>query len=895
MTREITKALPPEIEAFLEADRDGDLRLTPEEIAGFSGAPKEWNDKFDAIDCLGEKDGELSPEEVLHFKRLGGDAKVWQSAIWAHHADAGAQLSASGERHAAFKTRFAMYKAGVAPRELEGTLEVIESLEDAGSRLRALQELARFAKACEPGSIDSSSTIYPRVRGAGPVDPKAFVRGLRYYADAQERIQEREGPISVATINDTYGLMTLNIRNSDLLAIGMEDRLEVIAGAGHDSSVRDAYIDAVLFNTQMPEVLYDLDLPSSPGALIRNHQVSLGDGGELISLEAEFEPGDVDDKPPAQTHPFAELLLEEMENMLGNSNPLLESQSITSRDAFIEQVEQLIAADWSEAEIRTLLTNDKGQLDKSSVRRLSMGAVGFRSISSSFIEARSIGLSVEDIASIHQDEDVNFPNFNNAIEDAKLLGMDDARILPILESIGNRRDGESIADFFKRFNVLPGQLILYDAVEEVGITGSDQNLIVSKLSDWLGTTGRNPAKVVEENLMPILRAAKGADLSPEEIIAEVEALVGMSARKHTRSAQHVNWGGDYQFKGLTLKVSTDAAQTLKLLEENFGVDPTQTWSTATELIGSDHVIDHEILDFPSLLKAADRWGWSLGDVRTFLDEIRSHGIDSGEIATMISHSLDDRISMAKARDPDQFAADITAAMLRSKDGKSCIIRHFGRLSLKVLDAMGRPMRPHRPYAVVDMAVADHNGAFYNLHSQIEELVDQGYDLDIAEVASENWIYEHMSIAGDKRPIDLWIVAGHGSPKGVQLGHHEGETAYLDRGDEELRERVRPFLAKDAQVVLWACSTARYSDEGAKRSMASDDSATRISETDFATSAATYLNLPVWGNRFDGSSDGSSFDPTGRLVDVHFTGRDLDETWQSDTGILVKPPDLSEIP
>lgn len=135
------------------------------------------------------------------------------------------------------------------------------------------------------------------------------------------------------------------------------------------------------------------------------------------------------------------------------------------------------------------------------------------------------------------------------------------------------------------------------------------------------------------------------------------------------------------------------------------------------------------------------------------------------------------------------------------------IEHFGRYSLKILNAVKYPVGG-RKNTVVIFPDADHNGAFYSDVKRLEELVDQGHMLSLFEIATDSQLVDRVDEVGRMIPIDLLVIAGHGFPLGIQLHSAQLGPASFEKGDDVEALRIGSVLNKDAQIVLISCSTAK---------------------------------------------------------------------------------------
>ncbi len=118
----------------------------------------------------------------------------------------------------------------------------------------------------------------------------------------------------------------------------------------------------------------------------------------------------------------------------------------------------------------------------------------------------------------------------------------------------------------------------------------------------------------------------------------------------------------------------------------------------------------------------------------------------------------------------------------------------------------------KPNALVVYPSHDHNGAFNNPNSlEFFRKIREQYDSYILIAEREIEVYRALDIVPN---IELFHLAGHGSPQSITLGlfvpllesESEEEKYEIDRTDKELTAHLRN-LSPNAVILLYACQTA----------------------------------------------------------------------------------------
>ncbi len=189
------------------------------------------------------------------------------------------------------------------------------------------------------------------------------------------------------------------------------------------------------------------------------------------------------------------------------------------------------------------------------------------------------------------------------------------------------------------------------------------------------------------------------------------------------------------------------------------------------------------------------------DMRAFAEELSSMDIEPAEIFRLLMNNTGDDIPRTK----EEFLKVI--AKLHEKNG----LERFSRYSMKVLLSACYPTGG-RKNALILASKADHNNAFYGEFGKLDDLVDQGHNINLYEVGSIEDVSEKVREASIMVPIDLLVIAGHGGPDGVQLGGNllkflDGITSRDLYG--RFHDLLNKALSPNAQIVLIACSTGAW--------------------------------------------------------------------------------------
>lgn len=411
---------------------------------------------------------------------------------------------------------------------------------------------------------------------------------------------------------------------------------------------------------------------------------------------------------------------------------------------------------------------------------------------------------------------------------------------------------------------------LFQTFKDAGIPEETCKKLSERYESYFTKWNREELSGKLANIVAMLNDAK---MTPMNKASFLFGLAGSFGREGTRGGAYINTNVDPaeldhpQNAKLFNAVIDNMSSVIDVLKKDYGVSEGELYSTLVKIVPQASISKPfsdptALLDVGSFLATAKSWGWSLGDVIDFHKVIRQLGMNEGEIYQMLSNS-----DVKKKYTPEGLLNLLVNAANKGH------VTHFGRLSLKVLEAIAQPRRANRPLAVVSMANHDWNGAFYDLYDDIEDFIDQGYDVDLREVTVENDICDQFADAGK---ADAWLLAGHGSPKIIQLGNYTGkddETRTFDTSDAEAAEKIRPHLSKDAKIVFAACSTAASPDDG----------------TDpLALTMAKRLGRPIWANMLDGIIYCYKFDDEGEIDRVVYVGTELNGNRKDDSGTLAMP-------
>jgi hypothetical protein len=160
---------------------------------------------------------------------------------------------------------------------------------------------------------------------------------------------------------------------------------------------------------------------------------------------------------------------------------------------------------------------------------------------------------------------------------------------------------------------------------------------------------------------------------------------------------------------------------------------------------------------------------------------------------------------------NKFGAD--AAKYLNEDYN---IQFFGRYTLDVLSHMYENRNERvagKPLAVVSFSKRDNNGAFYHSAQKIQQLLDEGYDVRIVEVVNEGGFETMIKKMNEKYgSIDTLVIGGHGNPsailKSASMGSQDPQDKYIDLGDTDVLNAIKPCLSANLDIVLISCSTGK---------------------------------------------------------------------------------------
>jgi hypothetical protein len=233
------------------------------------------------------------------------------------------------------------------------------------------------------------------------------------------------------------------------------------------------------------------------------------------------------------------------------------------------------------------------------------------------------------------------------------------------------------------------------------------------------------------------------------------------------------------------------------------------------------------------------------DMRAFAGELSSMDIEPAEIFRLFMNNTSDDIPDTK----EEFMKVLTK--LHERNG----IERFSRYSMKVLLSACYPTGG-RKNTLILAAKADHNNEFYDGLKKLDDLVDQGHNINLYEIDSEEEVFEKIREASIMMPIDLLVIAGHGEPFGVQLSANVLKTAIgadaITVSDmHRLQNILNKALSPNAQIVLIACSTGK-----------GDDS--------FAGKLKESTGRLVFANDVDGGLKDWIFNPDGSIKRCFFT-------------------------
>ncbi|MBU0586917.1 hypothetical protein KJ780_05375, partial [Candidatus Micrarchaeota archaeon] len=153
----------------------------------------------------------------------------------------------------------------------------------------------------------------------------------------------------------------------------------------------------------------------------------------------------------------------------------------------------------------------------------------------------------------------------------------------------------------------------------------------------------------------------------------------------------------------------------------------------------------------------------------------------------------------------------------------CGIRYFSRYSEKLLIESALnvqdPIRKEKsPSALLIYNQADDKGSFYLGGDSLDSIVKNNYRVVLYEANNEQKFFDAVVEAGSQKPIDLLLIAGHGTQNSVQLSGMNliDEKNYLELTDSDIITEIMQYLGNNSTVIFNSCSTGSE-EVGAKPS------------------------------------------------------------------------------
>jgi len=851
--------MPESLRLFFQVDSDGDLRLSRDEIDSAGGLANSWVESFNEIDALEVGDGYIIPSEVLHFERIAGKPDKWSEAVQAFKVwnEMPSELIGDAKAsHALFALRYLLETNNFNEEFVNSIFKVLDSLGDSATKKTAYADLLsivggqteELASLCEKysGSV-------PRFESLGPIDGKLFLLMLKRFRKTFEKISgEGASKERLAHLGEQ---LLRNISHLDFFEKSVQQTEADFKVNGVGLEKTGKFVDELLTYGRVDlktsrYSMYGMTLEGIIREVNRNY---------LLVSKLRLPDDSYDGLQPKHITPALKKHYRSLEHMIMRNAarerfPDVKLQEVrNSVDAHRSNLMALLELGFTSDNIIDCFSEVNGKFKSNRVVEL------LKPQHLAWVDAfLELGYSTSLIMDVAKsDAQLSYALFKEGRE----LGLTPGETFKVFLQI-EPRSVMKMVPYLKRLkSYVPGTLKILRSFEEVGISEKKRYDLVHRFGDLLHN--RSKAGIFAEHLTSLVRRMHDSGMDGEIIAAELDTIVDLYPRLFGRGRRFANLKDPSE---LRVAAFVDMARTMEGLGAVYGISNEKQWEVAVSLIGDEEAVWDSSPDFPFLLMGAKHWGWSLDELSAFSSRIREASIDISEIATMIANSEEDLMRFNRPRTAEAFADQILSLK------ESAHISRFGRYSVKILDALSRPPRPHRHQLVVDVNSADHNGAFYRLHRDLAVFVDQGYDIDLHEVANEKDVYNHLAHAYSRngRPADVWMVAGHGKPNSIRLGVGEGdESIFIDTEDSELGSRVKQYLADGAQVILQACSALLERADGG------DNIGTTISRL---------LGLPVWGNKVDGILGTILFGADGIIEKVTFAGSKPD--YCADTGAKV---------
>jgi len=110
-----------------------------------------------------------------------------------------------------------------------------------------------------------------------------------------------------------------------------------------------------------------------------------------------------------------------------------------------------------------------------------------------------------------------------------------------------------------------------------------------------------------------------------------------------------------------------------------------------------------------------------------------------------------------------------------------------------------------PVALVVLPKSDRLNTF--VHNNISQLIRHGYRVVYFEAESDLEVYETIELTGQRQPISLLYLGGHGTATTTRLSGYpdeHDESLLLDPSDEAEMYYLNSYLAENSQVLLYSC-------------------------------------------------------------------------------------------
>jgi len=112
----------------------------------------------------------------------------------------------------------------------------------------------------------------------------------------------------------------------------------------------------------------------------------------------------------------------------------------------------------------------------------------------------------------------------------------------------------------------------------------------------------------------------------------------------------------------------------------------------------------------------------------------------------------------------------------------------------------------RPLALAIFNHWDHSDTFSTKAASLLTEISSRYKLFLFEVSTREGLFKAVNWCSSYGLISLLIIAGHGKPRSIELGHSSVRNSSLSYLDKEIFRGMSSLIANGGTIILDACST-----------------------------------------------------------------------------------------